>query len=142
MATTTTAATEIQRLAVADNSAVEEGLEFILSHLKESFWPRTISTKTTEGRQVPVYSKQEALAWYKAANFIDCRISAYPYDSGLGKICNRQTIDFVMIDLDLKVFKSKLALDRAMTKTLRKIRGIFGVEFEPTVIWSGNGYVH
>jgi hypothetical protein len=45
-----------------------------------------------------------------------------------------------MIDLDLKEFKSKLALDRALSKRLRKIKETFETEFEPsTVIWSGNG---
>ena len=48
---------------------VSEGLEFILWHLKEPIWPRTISTQTTEGRQIPVKNEQEALAWYK-----DCLI--------------------------------------------------------------------
>jgi hypothetical protein len=114
----TTAATERQGLVVVvDNSAVEEGLDLVLSHLKEPLWPRRISTKTTEGIQVVVYSKQEALAWYKAANFIDCRISAYPYyycSYAAGNVGRRyiHTIDFVMIDLDLKEFKSQLALDR------------------------------
>jgi hypothetical protein len=51
---------------------VEEGLDFILSHFKEGF-PRTISTKTIEGRQIVVYNKDEALARFKAANYLDCR---------------------------------------------------------------------
>jgi hypothetical protein len=50
--------------------SVIDGLNFIISHLKEPIWPRRISTKTTEGRQIMVSSKQEALAWYKAANLI------------------------------------------------------------------------
>jgi hypothetical protein len=55
------------------HTAVEEGLDFILTHFKEGF-PRTISTKTTEGRQVVVYNKDEALAMFKAANYLDCKI--------------------------------------------------------------------
>lgn len=58
--------------------AVKEGLDFILTHFKEGF-PRTISTKTTEGRQVVVYNKDEALAMFKAANYLDCKINAYVY---------------------------------------------------------------
>jgi hypothetical protein len=130
--------TDIEQL-VADKQ-VEEGLDFILSHLKEPIWPRTISTKATGGRQIPVYSKQEALAWYKAANFLDCRISAYPYYSNGNVGRNRQTIDLVMIDLDQSIFKSRQSLDRVKSKTLKKIQEIFGIEFQPTVIWSGNGY--
>ena len=45
---------------------VTDGLDHILSILSEPMWPRTISTKTTMGRQIIIYSKQEALAWYKA----------------------------------------------------------------------------
>jgi hypothetical protein len=118
---------------------VSEGLDFILYHLQEPLWPRTISTRTTERRQIPVYGKQEALAWYKAANFLDCRISAYPCDHG-GKISDRQTIDLVMLDFDLFDFRSRVELDRALHKTLSKIKETFGNEFEPSIIWSGNGY--
>ena len=60
-------------------SAVKEGLDFILKHFDFDFiWPRTISTKTTQGRQILVYNKVEAFARFKQANFLDCRISAYP----------------------------------------------------------------
>ena len=45
---------------------VKDGLDFILSHFMEGF-PRTISTKTTEGRQIVVYSKEEALARFKSS---------------------------------------------------------------------------
>jgi hypothetical protein len=62
-------------------AAVNEGLNYILSHFTHQMqlWPRTISTKTTEGRQIIVYSREEAMARFKQANFTDCRISAYPY---------------------------------------------------------------
>ena len=63
-------------------------------------WPRTISTKASEGRQIPVYSKQEALSYYKDSKYIDCRISAYNTKSLVD-----QTIDLLMIDLDLSNFK-------------------------------------
>jgi hypothetical protein len=60
--------------------AVEEGLDFILGHfdLADYIWPRTISTKTSQGRQIPVYNKEEALARFKQSNFQDCRINAFP----------------------------------------------------------------
>ena len=80
---------------------VTEGLDFILTHLKNPMrWPRTISTKASEGRQIPVYSKQEALSYYKDSNYLDCRISAYNT-----KALVDQTIDLLMIDLDLSNFK-------------------------------------
>ena len=46
---------------------VEKGLEFILSHLGKPYWPRTISTKLTEGRQVP---RLEALSYFKDSNYL------------------------------------------------------------------------
>src|ERR687886_2238921 len=42
-----------------------------------SIWPRTISTKATEGKQILVYNKEEALARFKQSNYLDCRINAY-----------------------------------------------------------------
>jgi hypothetical protein len=118
---------------------IAEGLDFILSHFQQTIFPRTISTKTTEGRQVPIHNKRETLAWFEAANYLDCRISGYLCDYG-GKISSRQMIDLVMIDLDLSTFKSLLTLDRVLNKTIRKIKETFGNEFEPSIIWSGNGY--
>ena len=61
-----------------NDSVVSEGLDFILSHFEEPIWPRTIFTYTL-GRQLLVYNKQEALARFKQANFIDC--SALLHDS-------------------------------------------------------------
>ncbi|HJT49030.1 MAG TPA: hypothetical protein VJ729_12685 [Nitrososphaeraceae archaeon] len=100
-------------------------------------WPRTISTKFTEGKQVTVYSKQEALLYYKDSNYLDCRISAY------NTIAEQQTIDLLMIDLDLSNFKYCMkALNLAKGETLRKIQDTFDLSNESelaTVIWSGNG---
>jgi hypothetical protein len=42
-------------------TTIEEGLDFILGDFEELVWPRTISTKTTEGRQISVFNKDEAL---------------------------------------------------------------------------------
>ena len=56
---------------------LRHGLEFILGHFASSRFPRTISTRTTEGRQVLVNNKEEALARFKQANYLDCRINAY-----------------------------------------------------------------
>jgi hypothetical protein len=43
---------------------IEEGLEYLLTHF-ETLWPKRISTKTTENRQILVYNKVEALARFK-----------------------------------------------------------------------------
>ena len=48
----------------------KKGLDHILSHFQgcgASHWPRTVSTKATQGRQVIVTGKKEALAHFKAA---------------------------------------------------------------------------
>jgi hypothetical protein len=50
---------------------VSNGLESILNHLNEPNWPRTISTKLTEGRQLIVHSKLEVLSYFKDSNFLD-----------------------------------------------------------------------
>ncbi len=97
--------------SVFNETALKKGLDYILSHFEHQtqIWPRTISTKATEGRQVIVYSKEEALARFKQANFRDCRISAYPYwrpsiTSNFIGIKNTISPNFIMIDLDLSNF--------------------------------------
>ena len=87
---------------------IEEGLDYILRHFLDP-WPRTISTKLTKGGQVVVYSKEEALAYFKAADYKDCRISAYPPNvlenpSAVGRFTGLRTVTprniIVIIDLD------------------------------------------
>jgi hypothetical protein len=121
--------------------AFEFGLEYILSHFEGQgdIWPRTISTRTTENGQRLVYSREEALARFGQANFSDCKINAYP-NRLEWKGLNRQVPNFIFIDLDLGRFRSRLALDRALAKTLRNISDKFNVTVTPTVLWSGNGY--
>jgi hypothetical protein len=116
---------------------VEKGLAYILSHFHDPLWPRTIATKTTDGRQVPVYSREQALAYFEVANYQDCRISAYVADDV--NPYQLQTI-LVMIDLDRCNFKTEKALELALSRTLDNIKHWLGSEFNPTVLWSGNGY--
>jgi non-catalytic primase subunit PriX-like protein len=121
-----------------DTYAVDDGLGFIVRHFEEPLWPRTISTHTTEGSQVLVYNKEEALARFKKANLLDSRINAYPDYAGFGGI-NRQAPNFIFIDLDLSRFNSMDALDRAIRSVSKNIKEKFNGA-QPTVIWSGNGY--
>jgi hypothetical protein len=115
---------------------VTEGLEFILSHLTKPYWPRTISTKLTEGKQFSIYSSLEALSYFKDSNYVDCRISAYNAES-------KKNVDFIMIDLDQSNFKSRQELNKAKTRTLSRISTAFRIRNRSnkptTVIWSGNG---
>jgi hypothetical protein len=130
-------------------TAIESGLDHILSHFHETLWPRTISTKATEGRQILVNSQEEALARFKRANFLDCRISAYPpnADENPSAIARFQGIKtatpsniIVMIDLDRCNFKTDIAFELALSKTLNNIKEKLGSEIMPTVMWSGRGY--
>jgi hypothetical protein len=90
-------------------------------------WPRTISTRTTEGRQIIVNTREEAIARFKQANYLDCRISAYPYcrrtitaTSGNGLAPN-----FIMIDLDVCNFDNEDdALQRVLKQTVARIKNI------------------
>jgi hypothetical protein len=115
---------------------VEKGLNFILRHLEEPYWPRNISTKLTGNRQITVYSKLEALSYFKDANYLDCRVSAYAPDSK--RLC------LVMIDLDLENFKSKREFNKAHVEILSNIYRAFGKcrksSISPvTVLFTGNG---
>jgi hypothetical protein len=113
-----------------------EGLDFVLSHFEEPIWPRTIFTP--KEKQVLIYDKEEALARFKQAKLLDCRINAYPAYTEFGGI-NRQAPNFIFIDLDLSRFNSVEALDRTRKSVLKNIDEKFQGA-QPTVIWSGNGY--
>src|SRR3954453_9983495 len=78
---------------------VKEGIEFILSHFegRQLLFPRKISTAFSNGRQFTIYNKDQILGEYIKANFIDCRINAYPV---LGE-SHYQAPNFIFIDLDL-----------------------------------------
>jgi hypothetical protein len=125
---------------------IEKGLDFILNHFSGNMlWPKTISTKATQGRQIIVNSREEALAYFKAANFFDCRISAYPYwrpsvVSEFVSVKNSIVPDLIMIDLDISNFDYDYkALKAALQKILKRIKDLLDLK-TPIVIWSGNGY--
>jgi hypothetical protein len=132
-----------------NNNKTIEGLDFILSHFQEPVWPRTISTKSTEGRQIIVYNKEEALTYFDAANNLDCKISAYNYyrwtPNNISSFLeetkkNVITPSLIMIDLDrCNFFESNKALESALRKILKRIKELL-LGLKPTVIWSGNGY--
>jgi hypothetical protein len=87
--------------------------------------------------QKEVFNIKEVLAYFKASNYEDCRINAYPSFTKYDGI-NRTPPTFLMIDIDLKDFASKDKLDRALNRILKKIeRSIHG---HPTELWTGNGY--
>ena len=106
---------------------VKTGLDFILSHFSFSAFafPRTISTKTTQGRQITVNNKAEALARFKQSNYLDCRINAYSRNDIKGDP------NFIFIDIDNP---SKKFIDEIIQEKLGP------KEAHPTVLFTGSGY--
>ena len=122
---------------------LEEGLDYIRNHFEgqRRLFPRTISTRTTEGRQVVVNSREEALARFAQANFLDCKVSAYPPPSEVSSFVGANldiAPSIIMIDLDRETFNTQKAFEMALSRTLKKISKM--LISEPTVIWSGSGY--
>jgi hypothetical protein len=100
-----------------------------------------MSTSLSNGRQFIVYNQEQILNECIKANFIDCRINAYPVqmDSGL-----LQAPNIIFIDIDLIPFikdyqKDLEKLRNALNKVLKNIELRLD-RFKPTVLWTGNGY--
>ena len=123
---------------VDKENLIEANLDFILKHLSDPLFPRTIMTKAL-GYQKEVFNKHELLTYFKSSNYEDCRINAYPAFTEYKGI-NLTAPSFIMIDLDLKDFELLIEkLDRILNKTLTKINDVlYGAH--PTVLWTGNGY--
>ena len=79
----------------------------------------------------------EALARFKQANFMDCRINAYPVYTQYDGI-NRQPPNFIFIDIDKSSFKTERVYELAISQTLHDFREkLPGAH--PTVLNTGNG---
>jgi Primase X len=123
---------------VDKENLIETNLDFILGHLSDPLFPRTIMTKAL-GYQKEVFNKHELLAYFKTSDYKDCRINAYPAYTEYNGI-NLTAPSFIMIDLDLKDFEYSTGnLDRVLNKTLRKLCDLFHGA-HPTILWTGNGY--
>jgi len=139
--TTTTSRVVIFPISKSRLQKVEEGLRFIISHFdpNEPLWPRTISSHTTGGKQIVVNSIHEALKWFKAANFRDCRISAYPIYTD--EYIKRTGIVFaptiLLCDLDREHFGTNEEFEAVVTKIMVNFEKILGVR--PTLLWTGSG---
>jgi hypothetical protein len=123
---------------------IAQGLAYVMGHFKgqEGYFPRTVSTKATQGAQILVNDAGDALDKFVEANFTDCRISAYPPQSTLSSYVGINldvAPSVVMIDLDRETFKSQIAFETALSRTLNNIDHNFS-NCRPTVIWSGSGY--
>jgi hypothetical protein len=87
------------------------------------------------------------LARFAQANYLDCRISAYPPNtdenpSSIQKFMGLENVTpsniVVMIDLDKCNFATDRGIKMAFSKTLNNIKEKLGTS--PTVLWSGRGY--
>src|SRR6476660_5667502 len=65
---------EICPLSSQKFNEVDHNLNFILSHFQEPIFPRNIMTKAL-GYQKEVFNGQEALEYFSASNYEDCRIN-------------------------------------------------------------------
>jgi len=129
---------------------VLEGINIILSLFsaveQQRLFPRKIMTKKTGG-QVTVYSVEQMMQAFEDADFIDCRINAYPaflneaeekdYENGINMDIFAPNILF--IDLDQKDFSCKSELDKVLNKILKNISKVLH-DSKPLLLWSGNGY--
>ncbi|MGB6528533.1 MAG: hypothetical protein WBF33_10540 [Candidatus Nitrosopolaris sp.] len=120
-------------------ASIESGLHFILLHLEEPTFPRRIGTYATEGKQILVKNREEALAMFKQSNLLDCRISGYPYPVLEYKGAKRQSPNFFLSDLDRKNFKTKKSFEESMKSTSQNFKDKFHGA-NPTILWSGGGY--
>jgi hypothetical protein len=117
---------------------IKEGLDFILTHFEVPRWPRRISTKLTEGRQILAHNREEALARFRQANYVDCRINAYPAVYSEYKGPNRQAPNFIFIDIDRSNFKTENKYLLTVSKTIKNIKDKLP-DAQPTVLDTGNG---
>ena len=90
-------------------------------------------------------SKDKIFDYFKLADFIDCKINAFPCNTEYTaidlEVKNKTAASFIMIDLDLKDFENdKEKLDKQLKKTLKNMSINLHEESHPTVLWTGNGY--
>jgi len=100
-------------------------------------FPRCIYTPIR--KQIEVKNELEIFTHFKEANFVDCRINAYPLREEWAIKLLGQEPNILFIDLDQENFKSRGALEYARRQTLKNIRDKFNGA-HPSVLYSGDGY--
>ena len=126
---------KLKKYLEIEEKIVKDGIEFLLSHFegRQRLFPRKMSTFESKEKQFMVYKKEHILDACIKSNFMDCRLNAYPVlEDGL-----LQAPKIIFIDLDLQSNLKELKgnLDKTLKIIKQKLNG-----FEPTVLWSGNGY--
>src|SRR5690349_10915145 len=112
-----------------------ENLDFILNHLSGPLFPRRINTAETKGDQFTVYDKNQMIKAYTKADWIDCRVSAYPLLSDMENQGEnrKQAPDFLFIDLDRSSFNSDEEHNEALKDRQRNIKRQLGGYL--TLLW-------
>ncbi len=126
---------------------VREGIRLILSHFegRQRLFPRKMSTAFRNNRQYTVYNKEQILNECIKADFIDCRINAYPVldSNNYHSYSNIQAPNLIFIDLDLD---KNLSHQEAITNLVKLKKRSIKITKErlngsqPTILWTGNGY--
>lgn len=127
-------------------SKVIEGIDLLLNLFKNAgqqqqqqpkLFPRKIMTAKYTG-QITVNSKEAMLQKFEEADFINCRINAYPVVPADTLL----TPNIIMIDLDIdRTLKTgQKLIKQVLHKTLQNIAEYSDEAIVPLVIWTGNGY--
>jgi hypothetical protein len=125
-----------------------DGLDFVMGLFDVPRFPRTVSTGATAGAQYTVNSRDEAMTYFQASLYEDCRMNAYlNYDAmtkfrGMSPGFKPVVPNHILIDLDFEPFHSAGDVKKALDDTLRNIKACFtGIASEhPIIIATGNGY--
>jgi hypothetical protein len=126
---------------------VRQGIDFILSHFegRQQLFPRKMSTAFSNNKQFTIYNKEQILNECIKADFIDCRINAYPVlkNDNYHSYSNIQAPNLIFIDLDLDKNLShqeaKTKLEKSKNKSIKIIKEKL-ISSQPTILWTGNGY--
>jgi hypothetical protein len=118
---------------------VIEGIETLLALFEgagQPLFPRKIMTAKYSG-QFTAYSKEQMIKVFEEADFVDCRINAYPkLPSGTLQPPNIILVD---IDIDWSLKSGYRLVKQKLNKTLRNIEEYCSLD-NPLVLWTGNGY--
>ena len=122
-------------------TSITKGLNFILGHLSEPLFPRRIFTPLV--KQVRVENISDVYRYFQESEFKDSRVNAYPcLEDYQIMLYGSQAPDLLFVDLDRLQFKSTLALNKALHKTLKNIKEKFHCDAEPSILESGSGGFH
>ena len=104
---------------------VSEGINLLLGLFEKAGqrpFPRKIMTARSNG-QIIVYSKEQMLQKFEEADFIDCRVNAYPLvPKNILQVPNIILID---IDINRSLKTGSKQIDAHLNKTLQKNKGMY-----------------